>query len=154
MTATIATVSPGSFLTLHYCLSGPAGVVVTTFDGPPATLTLGTSVLSPALEACLLGMSEGTRQSFDVAAGEAFGERSADMVQWMARKELKDMGEAGEAYAIGDVLHFPTPDGMGKFAGVIVDFRTDAKGDAVQLDFNHPLAGLPVRFEVQLIGVL
>ncbi len=154
MIATVATVSPGSFLTLHYCLSGPAGVVVSTFGGPPATLTLGASELSPALEDCLLGMAEGTRQTFDVAAGAAFGERSAAMVQWMARKEFKDLGAAGEEYAVGDVLHFPTPDGSGKFAGVIVGFRTDAKGDAVQLDFNHPLAGHPVSFEVQLIGVL
>jgi len=37
---------------------------------------------------------------------------------------------------------------------VILDFRTGAKGDAVKLDFNHPLAGQPVSFEVQLIGVL
>ena len=64
------------------------------------------------------------------------------------------MGVAGEDYAVGDVLQFPTPDGNGKFAGAIVDFRTDAKGDAVLFDFNHPLAGHPVTFEVFVIGVL
>jgi len=55
---------------------------------------------------------------------------------------------------VGDVVKFPTPDGQGEFAGVIVDFRNDHKGDAVLFDFNHPLAGRPVTFEVQVIGVL
>jgi FKBP-type peptidyl-prolyl cis-trans isomerase SlpA len=76
------------------------------------------------------------------------------MMQWMARKELMDLGGANESYAVGDVIKFPTPDGQGEFAGVIVDFRNDHKGDAVLFDFNHPLAGQPVTFEVQLIGVL
>ena len=102
----------------------------------------------------MLGLPEGTHTTIEVPAGIAFGERSPDMVQWMARKELIDMGVAGEEYAVGDVLHFPTPDGSGKFAGVIVDFRSDAKGEAVLFDFNHPLAGRAVSFEVKLIGVL
>jgi FKBP-type peptidyl-prolyl cis-trans isomerase SlpA len=55
---------------------------------------------------------------------------------------------------VGDVIKCPTPDGTGEFAGVIQDFRSDAKGEAVLFDFNHPLAGQPVRFDVQLIGVL
>jgi FKBP-type peptidyl-prolyl cis-trans isomerase SlpA len=130
------------------------GDVINTFDGSPATLTLGTGELSPALEAYLLGLPEGTRTQFEVPAGTAFGDRSPSMQQWMARKELTDMSVQGEEYAVGDVLHFPTPDGKGKFAGVIVDFRSDAKGEAVLMDFNHPLAGKPVTFEVHLIGVL
>jgi FKBP-type peptidyl-prolyl cis-trans isomerase SlpA len=154
MTTSCPTVQTGSFLTLHYRLSGPAGDVVNTFASAPATLTLGTGELSPALEAHLMGLAEGSRTRFELAAGEAFGPRSPDMMQWMARKELMDLGGANESYAVGDVVKFPTPDGQGEFAGVIVDFRNDHKGDAVLFDFNHPLAGQPVTFEVQLIGVL
>ncbi len=154
MTNTTARVQPGSFLTLHYRLSGPVGNVINTFEGSPATLTLGTGQLSPALEAYLLDLPEGTRTTFELPAGQAFGERSADMQQWMARQELLDMGVPGEDYAVGDVLEFPTPDGQGKFGGTLVDFRSDAKGEAVLFDFNHPLAGQPVTFEVHVIGVL
>lgn len=154
MTTSCPTVQTGSFLTLHYRLSGPAGDVVNTFASAPATLTLGTGELSPALEAHLMGLAEGSRTRFELAAGEAFGPRSPDMLQWMARKELMDLGGANESYAVGDVIKFPTPDGHGEFAGVIVDFRSDHKGEAVLFDFNHPLAGQPVTFEVQLIGVL
>jgi len=154
MTTSCLTVQPGSFLTLHYRLSGPAGDVVNTFASAPATLTLGTGELSPALESRLIGLAEGSRTTLELAAGEAFGPRSPDMMQWMARKELLDLGGANESYAVGDVVKFPTPDGQGEFAGVIVEFRSDAKGEAVLFDFNHPLAGQPVTFEVQLIGVL
>ncbi|MBP9907401.1 MAG: peptidylprolyl isomerase, partial [Rhodoferax sp.] len=102
----------------------------------------------------LLGLPEGTHTTFDLPAGAAFGERSPAMQQWMARQVLDDMGVPGDDYAVGDVLQFPTPDGKGQFAGTILDFRRDAKGEAVLFDFNHPLAGQPVSFEVSLIGVL
>ncbi len=73
------------------------------------------------------------------------------MQQGLARKELTDMGDPSEQYAVGDVVQFPTPDGSGKFAGVVVQLREQ---EGVLFDFNHPLAGQPVTFEVQLIGVL
>jgi FKBP-type peptidyl-prolyl cis-trans isomerase SlpA len=155
MTTTPAQVQPGAFLTLHYRLSGPAGEAISTFDGKPATLTLGGGQLSPALEQCLVGLEEGTQQSFDLPAGAAFGERSPTMQQWLDAKELRAMGEPGEEYAVGDVVHFPTPDGAGQFAGVVLATRENAgKLEAVQFDFNHPLAGQPVRFDVHVIGVL
>ena len=147
----MSTVEPGSFLTLHYRLSGPQGDVVSTFGGPPATLSLGSGQLSPAVERRLLGLQEGARASFDMPAGEAFGERNPDMIQWLARQELDELGDPQEQYAVGDVIQLPTPDGQGQFAAVVQAVRDDG---ALRLDFNHPLAGLPVTFEVQVIGIL
>jgi FKBP-type peptidyl-prolyl cis-trans isomerase SlpA len=154
MTTSTVTVKSDSFLTLHYRLSGPVGDVINTFGGAPATLTLGTGELAPSVEAYLIGLPEGTRTTFELPAGEAFGQRSPDMMQWMARKVLDDMGAANEEYAIGEVLKFPTPDAKGQFAGTICQFRSDEKGEAVLFDFNHPLAGQPVTFEVHVIGIL
>ena len=148
----MATVQPGSFLTLHYRLAGPAGDVINTFNDKPATLTLGNGELSPALEQRLLGLEEGTRASFDLAAGEAFGPRNAEMQQWVARQMLTELGDPDEQYAIGDVATFPTPDGQGSYAGSVIEVR-ESDG-AVRFDFNHPLAGQPVTFEVQVIGAL
>ena len=53
-------------------------------------------------------------------------------------------------YAVGDVVQFPLPEGQGMCAGVV----READGESLMIDFNHPLAGQPVTFEVQLIGVL
>ena len=70
-------IQPGSFLTLHYRLARADGAdVVNTFNDKPATLSLGTGELAPAIEARLIGLAEGARASFDLAAGEAFGERN------------------------------------------------------------------------------
>lgn len=154
MLSTPVCVEPGSFLTLHYRLAGPAGDVINTFGGKPATLTLGSGELSPAVETCLMGLAEGARASFELPAGAAFGDRNPAMLQWLARKVLAEMGEAGAQYQVGDVVQFPTPDGQGQFAGAVCQLRSDERGDAVLFDFNHPLAGQPVTFEVQLIGVL
>lgn len=148
-----ALVQPGSFLTLHYRMAGPDGAdIINTFDGKPATLSLGTGELSPAIEQRLLGLAEGTRTRFELAAGEAFGERNPELLQWVARKLLNELSDPDETYKVGDVVQFPTPDGMGQYAGTVQQVK--GSDDAVQFDFNHPLAGQPVVFEVQIIGVL
>ncbi|MDO9404904.1 MAG: FKBP-type peptidyl-prolyl cis-trans isomerase [Polaromonas sp.] len=149
-------VEQGSFLTLHYRMAGPDGKdIINTFGGKPATLSLGTGELSPALEQCLIGLAEGTKTSFSLAAGEAFGDRNPDLVQWVARKLLNDLGDPDEQYKVGDVVQFPTPDGTGEYAGAVQQVKEGEGAErAVQFDFNHPLAGQPVVFEVQLIGVL
>ena len=146
-----ARVHAGSFLTLHYRLAGPQGDVINTFDDKPATLSLGAGELSPALEQRLLGLSEGMRTTFHLPAGEAFGERNPEMQQWVARKLLNDFGDPDEQYQVGDVVQFPTPDGQGSYAGAVLQVREDG---AVLFDFNHPLAGQPVTFEVEIIGII
>jgi FKBP-type peptidyl-prolyl cis-trans isomerase SlpA len=158
MASSVAQVQPGSFLTLHYRLSGPAGDIINTFNDKPATLTLGTGELSPSVEQRLIGLEEGTHATFDIPPGEAFGERNPEMVQWVARRLLNEMGDPEERYAVGDVVQFPTPDGLSSYAGSVrqvgKDADGDGKADAVLFDFNHPLAGQPVTFEVRVIGVL
>lgn len=144
-------VQPGSFLTLHYRLAGPDGAdLINTFNDKPATLSLGTGELAPAMEARLMGLPEGTHQSFELAPGEAFGERNPELLQRVKRALLNELGDPDERYSVGDVVQFPTPDGQGAYAGVV----REIDGEVLVFDFNHPLAGRPVTFEVQLIGVL
>ena len=119
MASTAARVQPGSYLTLHYRLAGPDGDIINTFEGKPSTMPLGTGALSPALEERLIGLEEGVRTRFDIPAGQAFGDRNPDMVQWVARKLLAQMGDPHESYHVGDVVQFPTPDGLGQYAGAV-----------------------------------
>ena len=144
-------VQPGSFLTLHYRLAGPDGAdIVNTFADKPATLSLGTGELAAPLERRLIGLAEGTRSLFDVPAGEAFGERNPELLQRVKRSLLAELGDLDQQYNLGDVVQFPTPDGQASYAGVVRELGADW----LLFDFNHPLAGRPVTFEVQLIGVL
>ena len=144
-------VHAGSFLTLHYRLAGPDGAdIINTFADKAATLSLGAGELAPAMEACLIGLQEGTRATFQLAAGEAFGMRNPQLLQRVKRALLNELGDPDERYGPGDVVQFPTPDGLGSYAGVV----REVSDDWVEFDFNHPLAGQPVTFEVHLIGVL
>ncbi len=153
MTHAVPTVAPGSFLTLHYRLAGPDGDdLVNTFNDKPATLSVGSGEMSPSLEARLVGLAEGTRTTIQLEPGEAFGPRNPEMIQKVALKLLRELGDPDETWSVGDVVQFPTPDGQGAFAGVVREM--DADGEWALFDFNHPLAGQPVTFEVQLIGVL
>jgi FKBP-type peptidyl-prolyl cis-trans isomerase SlpA len=144
-------VQPGSFLTLHYRLAGPDGAdIINTFADKPATLSLGTGELAPAMESRLVGLNEGARTTFELAPGEAFGPRNPELLQRVARGLLDELGDPDESYRVGDVVQFPTPDGQGAYAGIV----REVAGESLLFDFNHPLAGQPVTFEVHLIGVL
>ena len=145
------TVDPGSFLTLHYRLAGPDGSdVINTFGAKPATLSLGAGQLAPAMESLLLGLSAGRHETFELEPGIAFGARKPELVQRVARKLLTQLGSEDTTFAVGDVVQFPRPDGEPGFAGVV----RDAADDWLLFDFNHPLAGQRVTFEVELIEVL
>ncbi len=147
----MTTIQPGSFLTLHYRLVGPDGAdVINTFDDKPSTLSLGTGQLAPAIEKHLVGLNEGDHRTFELAAGEAFGDRNAQLLQRVTLELLHTLGDPQAEYAVGDVVQFPTPDAAGSYAGVVREV-----GDGWLLfDFNHPLAGQPVRFEAKILGVL
>jgi FKBP-type peptidyl-prolyl cis-trans isomerase SlpA len=147
----VNTIQEGSFLTLHYRLAGADGVdILSTFGGKPSTLSLGAGQLSPAIEQRLIGLAEGAHALFELAPGEAFGPRNPALAQRLPRSALADLGKPGSVYRLGDVVKFPTPDGQGQYAG-----KVSALGDDwLEFDFNHPLAGQQVRFEVSVIGVL
>jgi FKBP-type peptidyl-prolyl cis-trans isomerase SlpA len=141
-------------LTLHYRLSGPDGAeIVNTFNDQPATLTLGQGELAPAIEARLIGLEEGWRTTLALEAGEAFGQRNPELLQKLRMSELRQMGDPNEVYSVGDVVQFPTPDGQGAFAGILRELGP-VEEDWALFDFNHPLAGQALSFEIQLIGVL
>jgi FKBP-type peptidyl-prolyl cis-trans isomerase SlpA len=140
-----------SHLTLHYRISLAASGedVISTFGARPATLTLGLGQMAEPLERRLLGLAEGADVAFDLAAEEAFGARNPALLQRVSRALLAEHGEPGAAYAPGDLLDFAAPDGA-RYAGVVKEVDD---GGAL-LDFNHPLAGQPIRFEVRILGVL
>ena len=143
-------VNESSYLTLHYRLAIAGGSdVVTTFHGTPATLLLGQGQLAPFLEQRLIGLPEGTHQTFELSALDAFGERNPELIQSVSKATLEENSVPGAEYAVGEVVEFNAPKG-GRFAGVLLESRADS----ALFDFNHPMAGRALQFEVKLISVL
>lgn len=147
------TVQPDSFLTLHYRLSGLDGTEhVSTFDMSPATLQMGAGQLAATLEACMLGLSAGEHHVFQLEADEAFGQHNPRLVERIARSALPPEMEL----KVNSLVEFSAPDSAnipGAPGGVAGLLRELTDTTAV-FDFNHPLAGQPVRFEVKIIGIL
>ena len=143
-------ITEGSFLTLHYRLSSLQGEsIVSTFEENPATLQIGLGQLAPFLEQCLIGLAEGAHRTFDLSPEQAFGPRNPDLLQRVSLATLRENSNVDEDYAVGDLVDFAAPGG-GRFAGVL---REMGEQDAL-FDFNHPLAGQHVKFDVRIIGVM
>lgn len=149
----MARIGPGSHVTFHYRLAvitaGEEREVVSTLSLKPATLQIGASQMAPLLEQRLIGLDEGASVTFDLAPGEAFGDRNPELVQTLARSAFDANADPQTEYVPGDIVEFRAPTGA-RFSGVLKSF--DAARAVV--DFNHPLAGMPLRFSVQVIGVL
>ena len=143
-------VTKTAYLTLHYRLgSAEENNIVSTFAGNPATLELGTGQLAPFLEECLLGLAEGAHQTFELPPESAFGPRNPGLLQRVALATLRENSSKDPQPEIGDMVHLAAPGGC-RFTGVL---REIDGADAV-LDFNHPLAGRALQFEVSIIGIL
>ena len=94
-------------------------------------------------------MPEGAEHSYTLTPAESFGERNPDLVQRISRDTLAENSQLGEEYKVGDVVEFAAPKG-GRFAGVLLEINdTDAL-----FDFNHPLSGQTLIFDVRIISIL
>jgi FKBP-type peptidyl-prolyl cis-trans isomerase SlpA len=148
--ASAPVVTENAYLTLHYRLASLAGEnIVSTFEEKPATLQFGQGQLAPFLEECLLGLPEGTHQTFELKPEQAFGPRNPELIQRISRTTLEENSSMDENYRVGDLVDFAAPGG-GRFAGVLREI--DEQG--ALFDFNHPLAGQTLKFEVKIIGIL
>lgn len=140
-------VRPDSYLTLHYSLSTLDGSeYVSTFGLSPATLQMGSGQLAEPLEHCLLGLVPGQRQVFELAETDAFGMHNPRLVERIARNALPPEIEL----KVNSLIEFTSPDGTASFAG----FLRELTENSALFDFNHPLAGRPIRFEVEVIAIL
>ena len=140
------TVRSDSYLTLHYRITTLDGEeFLSTFDMSPATLQMGSGQLAENLESVLIGLPAKERFVFDLEPAQAFGEHNPRLVERIARAGLPDGMELKE----NSVVEFTAPNGA-TFAG----FLRELDVTHALFDFNHPLAGQPIRFEVEIIGIL
>ena len=135
-----------SLITLHYRVAtGDDVELVSTFGSTPAVLQLGSGELAPTLEQCLVGVAVGERHVFLLEPEQAFGGHNPQLVQRVGRADLPP----NSAPELHGLIEFASAAGA-KFTGIV----RELDDDAVLVDFNHPLAGKHVRFEVEVIGIL
>lgn len=138
-------VQPDSLVTLHYRIAMENGQpLISTFESSPATLKLGVGELLPSLERVLAGIEVGTHQLFTLTPEQAFGPHNPELVERVKREHMpeKDI----EAMTI---MEFVAPNGS-LYSGLVREIDEES----ALVDFNHPLAGKSIRFEVEVIGIL
>ncbi|MDX9874230.1 MAG: FKBP-type peptidyl-prolyl cis-trans isomerase [Spongiibacteraceae bacterium] len=138
-------VAAGTRVTLHFTLRLANGDVVDSTEGrQPATFEPGDGKLLPGFESKLMGLRAGDSATFTVWPEEAFGQPNPANVQRFRRSDFAPEMALTE----GLVVSFADAAG-GELPGVIAA----VDGDQVMVDFNHPLAGRPIQFSVQILSV-
>lgn len=139
-------ISPESTVTLHLSLGLEDGTVAeSTFEDEPLTFTMGDGTLVEGLELGLYGLQAGTNQRLVLEPEQAFGLHDPAKLQQLPRAEFP----TELALEPGIIIGFDTPSGE-ELPGTIISL-TD---ETVEVDFNHPLAGRVVVFEVEIIAVV
>ncbi|AGA31883.1 FKBP-type peptidyl-prolyl cis-trans isomerase SlpA [Thioalkalivibrio nitratireducens DSM 14787] len=140
----MTTIGEGSRVMLHYRLVLEQGFVADSSGDEPLEFVLGDGTLEPGLERHLIGLEAGTRKDIAIAPGTVFPFAVKAAVQVLDRSAFpSDM-----PLEPGMIYEFNTP------AGDAVPGRIQAvEGDGVTVDFNHPLAGQPFTFEVEIVSV-
>ena len=138
-------IGPGTAITLHFSVCLADGQLVdTTRERPqPPSFTFGDGSLIPGFEKALLGLKAGDRRSIVIPVKDGFGDWQQGNVQVFPRHQFTDTD-----LAVGLVVSFADKS-KAELPGVVREIR----GDEVVVDFNHPLAGRDLLFEVDIISV-
>jgi FKBP-type peptidyl-prolyl cis-trans isomerase SlpA len=133
-------VSEGTRVFLNFSVSLEDGSEVdTNFGSDPVDFVVGDGSLLPGFERLIFGMSAGERQMFTVSPENAFGQPNDNNVQYLPRDQFDEDLEL----EIGLVFSFADASG-GEVPGMILAFDEDE----VTVDFNHPLSGRTILFDV------
>ena len=141
----LLTIAPGSRVTLHFTLGTEDGSELTsTFDGEPASITLGDGSLIEGLELALIGLGAGEEQTITLSAEQAFGRRDEGRIHSMPRSDFPHDMDLDP----GLVIAFETPTGE-ELAGIVLE----TGANDVLVDFNHPLAGRDIVFKAKILEI-
>jgi len=139
------TIGQGSRVRLHYTITlGDGSVAETTRDGDPATIVIGSGELPELLERQLMGGAEGESRSIALSASETRAMANHDTAQSLPRSGFP----AGMDVEPGQLISFSLPNGD-EIPGYVLA-TTD---DNVTVDFDHPLAGRDVRFDIEILDI-
>jgi len=138
-------IGEGTQVTLHFALKLDSGEVVdSNFEDDPAIFSIGDGNLLPGFERALFGMTAGDSATFEIPPEDAFGFPNPNNIQEVERENFGGEFELenGLVVSFADASGAETP-------GIVREFDEEK----VVIDFNHPLAGETITFEVNILSV-
>ncbi|NRP26657.1 MULTISPECIES: peptidylprolyl isomerase [unclassified Marinobacterium] len=137
------TIEQGRKVTMHFAIKLTDGQIVdSNFEVAPVEFEVGDGNIPEGFEAALSGLKVGDHLDLTIDPERGFGQHNPSNIQTMKRSDFKDM-----ELEPGLVISFQEPGG--ELPGVIVEFDDER----VEVDFNHPLAGKTILFEVQVLNI-
>lgn len=137
-------IGPGTRVKLHFALRLASGAEVDSTGNRAAEFTVGDGNLLPGFERALFGLKAGDKRNLKIPADAAFGESRRENIQRLPRASFSAEMELEE----GLVVSFADSQ-KSELPGVV----TAVDEQTVEVDFNHPLAGRDVEFDVDIIDV-
>ncbi len=138
-------IKEGSRISFHFSLKLDEGDIVdSNFDSSPASMTVGDGSLPAGFEKILIGLTAGDCKRAQIAPADAFGMPNPENIQTLPRSSFDSSIELED----GLVVSFADA-AKNELPGVINRFDDQS----VTVDFNHPLAGRHLLFEVQILEV-
>ncbi len=137
------TVSKGKVVALEYTLKLEDNQVVDTNVGKdPLTYTQGVDQIIPGVESAVEGMTVGEAKHVVVTPSKGYGDRNLNAFQEIPKEKVpKDV-------QVGTRLH-----GKDKAGRDVRPTVIEVKDDTVLLDFNHPLAGKTLFFDLKVVNI-
>jgi len=139
-----AVVEDGSTVALEYTVTLEDGTVAqSNVGGEPIEFTAGENEMLPALEEALMGLAAGDRKQVTIASEDAYGEVQEHLIVEVPRSDIPEASRKEGAVMMATDLR-------GERRPVRV---VEVKPAKVVLDYNHPLAGHDLRFDVHILEV-
>jgi FKBP-type peptidyl-prolyl cis-trans isomerase SlyD len=137
-------VQEGSLVSIEYTLTDANGKVIETNTGKePMTYVHGAGQIVPGLERELTGMKVGAQKKIHVKPEEGYGPVNPEAFQEIPKEKLPP-----DAQKVGAIL--ATKGSQGQTITMRVH---DIKDKTIIVDFNHPLAGKTLNFDVKVVDI-
>ena len=134
-----------SLLLMHYSIALTNGTEIeSSFDEEPVEVGMGSGVLTEGMELALYGLETGDHQTLTLTPEQGFGLRDEDNIHMMPLSDFPDELKPES----GLVFEFETPNGKDILGTVLA-----VKDGMAEVDFNHPLAGQPLVFTVEILDI-
>ena len=143
-------VGPGKFVEYSYKLYNDANgklLFETPKDAPDQMVFGVTPGIVPGLMSVMEGLGKGDKFEITLPPAAAFGDRTDDLVMHLDKDIFTRDGKLAEEVKVGAILPMMTSDNL-RVEGKVTEI-----GDKITMDFNHPFAGLTVRYDGEIVEV-
>ncbi len=142
-------VESNKMVAVHYTLTVDGNVADKSQEGAPLEFIIGSGMILPKFEEAIMNKEAGEAVAFTLEAADGYGEIHPEAIVDLPRTIFcTESGELAEMVVVGNVLPMSSADGQ-QMPGTVVAIGEET----VKMDFNHPMAGKTLNFEVEVVSV-